>query len=146
MLTSVVHLPIATGQSGTLSTHICTRVHCAVSSANLRPGVGARRVTEPTAKFSCEMRVVAKAAVVSDGAYRLARAQQLPAPQKAPRLVQAQVKGEFRAGRAAPSKELLEVAQRDSCFGCRFRRAEIRIGKAVLDEAADTHEQLVRIT
>ena len=42
-------------------------MHCAVSSANLRPRVGARRVTEPTAKFSCEMRVVAKAAVVSDG-------------------------------------------------------------------------------
>src|SRR5712672_3052108 len=70
---SVVHFPTATGQSGTLSTHIGTRVHCAVSSANLRPGVGARRVTEPTAKFSCEMRVVAKAAGVSDGAYQRRR-------------------------------------------------------------------------
>src|SRR5258708_2491698 len=45
--------------------------HCCVSSATLRFGMGDRRVTEPTAKLSCEMRVVAKAAGVGDRADRL---------------------------------------------------------------------------
>jgi hypothetical protein len=48
-------------------------------------GVSARWVTEPMAKFSREMRVVAKAAGVGDGADGLVSAQQFPALERARR-------------------------------------------------------------
>jgi len=80
------------------------------NNSTLRVGVGARRVTEPMAKFSCEMRVVAKAAGVGDRADRLAHAQQLPAIEKVCGVSQTQRIDEFGAGQAALCKELLEVA------------------------------------
>jgi hypothetical protein len=51
-------------------------------------GVGAWRITEPMAKFAREMRVVAKAAGVSDFAKRLTCSQQLSALKKAHRVIQ----------------------------------------------------------
>jgi hypothetical protein len=72
--------------------------------------VGPRRMTEPAAKFSCEMSIVAKAASVGDLAERLACAQQRPALQKARGMIQTKRIDEFTAGRAAPRKELLDVA------------------------------------
>src|SRR5882757_8722864 len=97
------------------------------------------------AKFSCEMRVVAKAAGVGDRTDRLLCAQQLAAFERARGLVQAKRIDEIGAGKAAQRKELLQVAQRDPGFGCRFRRAKIRIGKTFLDEAADAEKQPVRM-
>ena len=44
--------------------------------------VGPRRMTEPAAKFSGEMSIVAEAAGVGNLAERLARVQQCPAMQK----------------------------------------------------------------
>ena len=120
-----------------------TGAHGSAVSATMSSGVGAGRVAEPMAKFSCEMSVVAKTAGVGDLAQRLARAQQRPALQKARGVIQTKRIDEFTAGRAAPRKELLDVAQRDPRFGRYLARTEIRIGKAVLDDAADTREQLV---
>ena len=53
-----------------------TGTHCAVSSTSLHCGVGARRVTETKAKFTCEMRVVVKATRVGNRADRLSCVQQ----------------------------------------------------------------------
>ena len=40
-------------------------------------------------------------------------------------------------------KELLEIAQRDTRLGCHVARAKVRIGKAVLDDRADTAKLFV---
>src|SRR5437879_10096586 len=97
------------------------------------------------AKSSCEMCVVAKTAGVGNLAERLARAKRRPALQNARGVIQTKRIDEFTAGRAALRKELLEVAQRDPRFGRHVVGAEIRIGKAVPYNAADTVEQLVRM-
>ena len=128
-----------------LRTIIGTGTHCAVSSAALRCGVGAWRVTETAAKFSCEMRVVVKAARVGNRTDGFPCVQQFAAIEKACGVVQTKRINEFAAGKSALRKELLEVAQGDPGFRCRLGRAEIRIGKAVFDEAADTNKQLVRM-
>ena len=47
------------------------------------------------------------------------------------------------AGSAALRKELLEIAQRDTRLGCHVARAKVRIGKAVLDDRADTAKLFV---
>jgi hypothetical protein len=60
--------------------------HCRRSS-----GAGAmdpRRVTEPTTELSCEMRVVAKAARISDLTNGLPRIQQCAAMQQTRRMIQ----------------------------------------------------------
>src|SRR5882762_11876660 len=108
--------------------------------------VGAWRAAEPMAKFSGKICIVAKAAGVSDLADRLICGQERPAMQKARGVIQTKRIYEFTAGRAALSKELLQVTQRDPRFGCHLARTEIWIGKAVLDNAADAREQLVRMT
>src|SRR5258705_3055289 len=107
--------------------------------------MGRWRVTEPAAKLPGEICIVAKAAGVGDFADRLAGAQKLPAMQKARGVIQTKRIDEFTAGRAALRKELLQVAERDARFGCRFARPEIWIGKAIIDDIAGTSEQLVRI-
>jgi hypothetical protein len=56
------------------------------------------------------MRVVAKAADVGDFAESLACVQQRPALQKALGVIQTKRVYEFAAGRAAPGKELLDIA------------------------------------
>ena len=66
--------------------------------------------------------------------------------QKTRGMVQTKRIDEFAAGGAARGKELLKVTQRDPRFDCDLARAEIRIGKTVLDHAADTRKQLVRMT
>ena len=50
---------------------------------------------------------------------------------------------EMRTGEAAGREELLQVAQRDSCFGGHRGRANVRIGEGVSDDLADAVEQLV---
>src|SRR5258705_12331201 len=123
----------------------CTGAHCCVVGASImRCGVGTGCTAEPIAKFSREMRVVAKATGVGDLAERLACAQ-CPAMHQRRGVIQAKRKNEFNAGRAAGRKKLLEVTQQDHGDGRYLARAEIRVGEAVLDEAADTRKQLVRI-
>jgi len=107
---------------------------CAVTMSS---GVGTWRTTEPLAKFSCEMTVVAKAIGIGDVAERSACARQRPAMHQVRDVIQAKRIDEFTAGRAARRTELLYVAQRDPCFGGDLGRAESGIGKAVLDDAAD---------
>jgi hypothetical protein len=60
-------------------------------------------------------------------------------------VIQTKRGNEFAAGGATRCKQLLQVTQRDSRFGCDFARAEIRIGKAVLDDVADTRKQSPRM-
>ena len=60
-------------------------------------------------------------------------------------MVQANRIDEITAGRVALGKEFLRVSQRDPRFGCHLAWAEIWIGKAVVDDAADTGKQLVRV-
>jgi hypothetical protein len=50
---------------------------------------------------------------------------------------------EITAGGVSRRKELLKVAQRDSRLDCHVARTEVRIGKVVLNDIADTREQLV---
>src|SRR3982074_941797 len=83
--------------------------HRYISSA--RPGVRARRITKPIAKFSCKMRVVAKPATISDLAERLVRAQQGATAEKMRGAIQAKRIDEFAAGGAALGKEFLNIAQ-----------------------------------
>jgi hypothetical protein len=53
-------------------------------------------------------------------------------------VIQTQRVYEIAARRTTRREELLQVAQRDPRFGCDAARAEIRIGKAVVDDGADT--------
>ena len=92
------------------------------------------------------MSVVAKAAGIANLAERLACVQQCPAMQKARGVIQTKRIDEFTAGRVPRRKELLKVAWRDPRFGRYLGRTEVRIGKPILDDAADTREQLVRMT
>jgi len=102
-------------------------------------------MTEPIAKFPRKIRVVVKATGVGDVADGMARAQNFPATQKARGVIQAKRIDEFAAGHAAPSKELLQIAQRNTRFGRHFERTEIWIGKAILDDAADAPEEFFRM-
>jgi hypothetical protein len=95
-------------------------------------GVGTRRTTEPLAKFSCEMSVVAKATGIGDVAERTACAQQPPAMHQVRDVIQAKRIDEFTAGRAALRTELLYAAQRDPCFVGDLGRAEIGSAKRPL--------------
>src|SRR6202795_3899447 len=121
-------------------TFVCTGAHYSITFS----GVRARRIAEPMAEFSREMCIVAKAAGIGDLAERLARPKQRAAVQKVRGAIQAKRIDELAAGRAALCKELLNIAQRDSHFGSRLDRPEIRIGEVVLDHAADARKQLVR--
>jgi hypothetical protein len=73
-------------------------------------GVGARRVTEPTAEFPREMCIITKAAGIGDLAERLACTQQRAPAQKTCGVVQTKRIDELAAGGAALRKELLRVA------------------------------------
>jgi hypothetical protein len=108
-------------------------------------GVDARRVAESIAKLSREMRVVAKAAGVSDFAERLARAKQRPAMQKLRSVFQTKRIDGFAAGQTMLSKELLELTQGNPGFDCHLARTKIRIGKALFNYASDTAEHLGRL-
>jgi len=103
------------------------------------------RTTEPLAKFSCEVSVIAKATGIGDVAERLACAQQRSAMHQVRGMIQTKRIYEFATGRAVRRKKLLQVTQRDPGDGCHLARAEIGIGEAVLDDAADTRKQLVRM-
>ena len=103
------------------------------------------RVAEPMAKSPREMGVVAKAAGIRDLAERLACLQRRASMQKARGVIQTKRVNEFAAGRAARREEFLEIPQRDSRSRCDLARAEIRIGKAVLNDVADTRKQSLRM-
>jgi hypothetical protein len=105
--------------------------------------VGPRRITEPAAKFSGEMSIVAEAAIVGDLAERLACVQQRPAMQETCGMIQTNRMYEMSAGRIPRRKELLKVAQRDPSFGRYLGRTEVRIGKVILYDTADACEKLV---
>src|SRR5262249_17544905 len=108
-------------------------------------GATAWRVAKPMTKSPREMGVVAKAAGVRDLGGRLAFLQRRAAMQKGRGVGQTKRGNEFRAGPVARREQLLQVTQRDSCFGCDFAWAEIRIGKAALDDVADTRKQPLRM-
>ena len=109
-------------------------------------GATAWRVAEPMTKSPREMGVVAKPAGVRDLGERLACLQRGAAMQKVRGVIQTKRLNEFAAGRATRREQFLYVTQRDSSFGCGLARAEIRIGKAVLDDVADPRKQPVRMT
>ena len=92
------------------------------------------------------MTIVAKATRVRDLAQRLSRSQRSPALHKARGVIQADRKYELTAGRAALCENLLEIAQRDPHLSRNLVWTEIWIGKAVLNNAANTREQLVGMT
>jgi hypothetical protein len=108
--------------------------------------MGARRIAETMAKLAGEMRIVAKAAGVGDLAERLARGEQRAAAQQMCCMIQPKRIDVFAAGETPFGKKLLNVAQRDSCFGSSLAGSEIRVGEAIPDNAADPREQLVRRT
>src|SRR4030081_596642 len=108
-------------------------------------GMGSRTVAESAAKYSGEMSVVAKAAVVGDLDDRLTCVQGRPAMQKTRGVIQPDRIDEMRAGRAPRREELLKVAQRDPCFRRDLARTERRFGKAVPHDAANAGEKLVRM-
>src|ERR1700716_3918436 len=87
-----------------------TRAHCFVASGVVSFRICARCVTEPMAKFSCKMSVVAKAAGVGNLAERLARIERRPREPKARGMCQANGIRQFAARRAALRKKLLDVA------------------------------------
>jgi hypothetical protein len=72
--------------------------------------MGSRSVAESTAKYSGEMRVVTKAAVVGDLTDRPARAHRRSAMQETRGVIQPDRIDEMRAGRAPRREELLKVA------------------------------------
>src|SRR3977135_3822048 len=112
----------------------------------MRPGLGiisrmgARGMTEPTAKFSNEISIVAKATGVGDLADGLACFQKRPAFQQTRGVIQTNRVYEITAGGVSGRKELLKVAQRDSRLDRHVTRTEVRIGKVILDNIADTSE------
>ena len=68
-------------------------------------------MTEPAAKFSGEMSIVAEAEGIGNLAERLACVQQRPAMQKARGVIQTKRMNELSAGAAPCSEQLLKVAQ-----------------------------------
>jgi hypothetical protein len=91
-------------------TFVCTSAHGSIAGALTMSGMRARRIAEPMAEFSCEMRIVAKAAGISDLAERLARPKQCAPVQKVRGTIQAKRIDELAAGRATLRKELLNIA------------------------------------
>ena len=102
-------------------------------------------MAEPPAKSAGEIRIVGKAAGIGDLAERLACAQQLPAMHKARGVIQTNRLYEMAAGRVVRGEELLQVAQRDPCFGRYLAGTERRIGIMILDDVADALEQFFRL-
>ena len=105
--------------------------------------MGPRRMTEPTTELSCEMRVVAEAARISDLANGLSRVQQCAAMQQTRRMIQTDRMHEVCVRRIAHTEQLLKVSKRNPRFGRHLRRTEIWIYEAVSDYIADLLEQLV---
>ena len=105
--------------------------------------MGPRRMTEPTTELSCEMRVVAEAARVSDLVDGLPRVQQGAAMQHTRSMIQTDRMYEVCVRRIPHTEELLKVSKRNPRFGRHLRRTEIRIGEAISDDIADQLEQLV---
>jgi hypothetical protein len=100
-------------------------------------------MTEPTTELSCEMRVVAEAARISDLANGLPRVQQGAAVQQTRSMIQTDRMYEVCVRRIAHTEELLKVSKRNPRFGRHLERTEIRIGEAISDDIADLLEQLV---
>ena len=111
------------------------------STASLQ--VGARCVTKPMPESSCEMGIVAKAAGVSDLAEVLTCSVRRPACQQARGVVQTNGIDQFAACAAARRQELLDVAQRNARFCCYLGRTEVRVGVAIVYDAADAGEHSV---
>jgi hypothetical protein len=105
--------------------------------------VGPRRMTEPTTELSCEMRVVAEAARVSDLVNGLPRVQQGAAMQHTRGMIQTDRMYEVCVRRIPHTEELLKVSKRNPRFGRHLRRTEIRICEAISDDIADLLERLV---
>jgi hypothetical protein len=88
------------------------------------------------------MGIVAKAAGVGDGVQRLARPHRGTVLDKTRRVLQTNQMYEMTARHVPRRKQLLKVTQRDARFDSHLVAPEIRIGKAIPDNRADTLEQL----
>ena len=121
-------------------------LHCRVANESAAFDVGARRMTKPIPESSCEMGIVAKAAGVRDFAEMLTCSVRRPAFQQARGVVQTNGIDQFAACAAARRQELLDVAQRNARFCCHLCRTEVRIGTAIVYDAADAGEESIRMT
>src|SRR5882762_2922156 len=96
--------------------------------------MGPRRMTEPTTELSCEMRVVAEAARISDLVDGLPRAQQGAAMQQTRSMIQTDRMYEVCVRRIPHTEELLKVPQRNPRLDRHLRRTQIRVGEAISDD------------
>src|SRR5258708_11043951 len=99
--------------------------------------MSSRRMTEPTTELSCEMRVVAEAAGISDLADGQPGVQQGAAMQQTRSMIQTDRMYEVCVRRISRTEELLKVSKRNPRFGCHLRRTEFRIGEAICDDITD---------
>src|ERR1700754_1485047 len=104
---------------------------------------GARRGAETLAESARKMRVIAKAAGVGNIAERLTCLHQRAAFDQMRRMIQTERRYVVPACRPADGEKLLQIAQRNSRLGGHLPGRDVRIGKAVLDDAAHAREQLV---
>ena len=102
-------------------------------------------MTKPIPESSCEMGIVTKSAGVRDFAEMLTCSVRPPVFQQARGVVQTNGIDQFAAGAAARRQELLDVAQRNPRFGCHLCRTEVRVGVAIVYDAADAGEHSVRM-
>src|ERR1700743_1652180 len=107
---------------------------------------GARCGAETLSESARKMRVVAKAAGVGNIAERVTCLHQCAAFDQMRRMIETERAYVVAARRAADREQLLQIAQRDSRLGGHFARRDVRVGKTVLDDAADPREQFVVVT
>src|ERR1700754_5101138 len=104
---------------------------------------GARRGAEALAESARKIRVIAKAAGVGNIAERLTCLHQRATLDQMRCMIQTKRRYIMTACRPAGREQLLQIAQRNSRLGSHLARRDVRIGKAVLDDTARAHEQLV---
>src|SRR5215468_5662882 len=107
-----------------------------VVATNVACSDGARRGAEAPSESARKMRIVAKAAGVGDIAERLTRLRQRAAFDQTRCMIQTGRTYVVTACRPADREQLLQIAQRNSRLGSHLARRDVRIGKAVLDDAA----------
>src|ERR1700753_1768742 len=116
-------------------------------SASSLPGTpcadGARRGAETPAGSARKIRAIPKAAGVGNIAERLTCLHQRVAFDQVRRMIQTKRRYVLTVCRPADREQLLQITQRNSRLGSHLARREVRIGKAVLDDSARAHEQLV---
>src|SRR3984957_13735576 len=106
---------------------------------------GAWGGTETVAESTGKMCVIAKAAGIGDLAERLTCLHQRAAFDQTRSTIQSARGNVVTACRPADREQLLQIAQGNSRLGSHLARRDVRIGRAVLDDAADAPEQLITV-